>query len=237
MDSKTSLYHQTGSLVPEINFTDSHILAIDEIINRRYQHTPEQLSKLVSGIKTALELQPMYDEEDAVFRERSSNPSDIRKTIKQLLGHLDEAQTIIREKFTLHIEGLVEQHYFLKTRKFLPTDFLTNRGPVEQILHDLEQATADVLAHDIPEPDKKSNKRPTQRFTPLIIRIADSCESSGMKFKISDSRTGVFHKIITWAIKTWVIEPPPYGVEDNKHDFTSQIRAALRIRKSKSNSH
>lgn len=197
-----SYYVKAGLFLQDVVLNNQEKEKVKWLLNRKFKHTDEQVNRICATINAVLTDQPVYDTEYQLPRQWTAK--EIVTQLEKLEGHLALAQKIIHEEFGLHVEGLIEQHYLLNTRRFLPNDFQqTDRGPVEDILYRLANAVSDTISHDLKElsETKEKPKTASGQYYHLIYELARVCLDAQVKFKLKHKAGTPFYRLIEWVIK------------------------------------
>jgi len=218
----SSYYGQPWSWLPTVEITESDLATITGLLNRRFKHSELQIETICLSIKRAIKEQAVHDKDANLIRQSTNYES--AKQLLKLQGHLAKAQEIIRTEFGLYTEAHIKYNYTINTDRLLPSEHQkTNKGPVEEMLYNLERAVTDTIEHDYCdlEEEKKSPRKKTAQYRNLICLIAKACIDVEVKFILKHKETTPFYRLIEWVIV--------HKMEREEKNFEQQIKNALSI--------
>jgi len=216
-----SYYFAPWIWLPDIKLNEDEITEIKCLLNKRYKHTDKQIELICIAIKRVVRDQVIYDKEAKSPRNYTAN--EVSLQLKKIKSHLSKVQEIIHNEFGLHTESLIDQHYYLNTKRFLPQQpaSIADKGPVEQAVYDLEQAVTDLIDEGSEYASTKNkSKSSSEQYRRLIIDMAKSCLKAEVKFKIKQKQGSPFYRLIEWIIQKKLCD-----VTRKSHE--GQIKSAL----------
>lgn len=202
-----SYYLKSGIQINEniTRISEDERYVISRLLNWKLTHTKEQINQICDRIEPLLIDQQELDHEASLPRQ-SSDKEKVEQ-LNKLINHLNKAQKIIRNDFGLDIENFIDIHYLTKTGKSLPDDYMYTypaRGPLEDILYRLEQATTDTRDNqyqELSETKRKPNLK-SRQYHHLIQQMSKACGDAGVKFQIKSKYQSPFYRLVEWVIKT-----------------------------------
>ena len=216
-----SYYFAAGVLLPDIELNEDEINEIKHLLNRRFKHSDHQIELICVGIKRVVQDQVIYDAEAKSSRNYAAN--EVSQQLKKVKSHLSKVQEIIHNEFGFHTESLIDQHYYLNTRRFLPQQPVgsADKGPVELAVYELEQAVTDLIDEGSEySSTKNKTKISSQQYRRLIIDMAKTCLQAEVKFKIKQKQGSPFYRLIEWIIQKKLCDV-------SRKSYEGQIKSSL----------